>query len=375
MGPHRDGQAEWLPSTWSAPTLAWVYRLSNQGNAGVVGTSEFVVVSGRDAIDKHDLFVCLDTETGQRYWEFSYPASGNLDYGNSPRAAALIDESYVYTLGAFGDLNCLEIETGNLIWKRHLVKDFAGVQPKWGYAASPMMVNGMLIVQPGGNGNSMIALDAKTGDVRWSHRGRDTAYASPVLLDRNGQQTIIGFDSLSLGGWDAATGMRLWEQLPKKGSDFNVPCPVLIDNHLVVSSENNSTRLFELAKQGRSLPNQIAQFEALAGDTHTPVRWLDWIAGVDDELVVVDPKNGLNVVATFADDALESNVCLIACGDRMLVSNEMGDVLMLQLTDGRVRELGRFQVQSTPTKSLAYPAMIGKTFIYRTHNSVVAYQW
>ncbi len=67
-------------------------------------------------------FVCLDPVSGGELWRLTYAAPGQLDYGNSPRATPLIADPVVYLLGAMGDLHCVDIDSGDVRWHKHLVK-------------------------------------------------------------------------------------------------------------------------------------------------------------------------------------------------------------------------------------------------------------
>src|SRR5207302_1673345 len=73
-----------------------------------------------------------------------------------------------------------------------------------------------------------------------------------------GQVQVIGHDAVSLGGWEPATGKRLWTLLPEKPNDFNVPTPIALDDKLLVSTENNGTRLYEFDDNGLLKPKPIA---------------------------------------------------------------------------------------------------------------------
>src|SRR5690606_14649528 len=157
----------------------WSHPLPAAGVGGLAATAAFVVVSGRDAADQNDLFVCLDPITGQSLWELSYPEPLRLDYGNSPRATPTIADPLVYLLGAGGQLTCVDLDTGEAVWKRHLVNDLGGERPTWGYGGSPLLVGNRLIVQAGGNRNPIVALDAANGELLWSGPAQQTGYAAP----------------------------------------------------------------------------------------------------------------------------------------------------------------------------------------------------
>ncbi len=200
-----------------------------------------------------DEFRCYDARDGTVRWTVRYPAPGRLDYDNSPRATPLIHGGRVYLLGAFGHLTCATLDTGAVEWQMNILDLFAG-DPElvWGTCSSPLLVDGKLIVNPGGPKASVVALDPESGAVIWESPGDRHAYSSFIVATLGGVRQLVGYDRESLGGWDIATGNRLWTLEPPHDGDFNVPTPVAVDGgRLLVATENNGTRLYEFDAAGK----------------------------------------------------------------------------------------------------------------------------
>src|SRR5215207_10483751 len=117
----------------------------------------------------------------------------------------------------------------------------------------------LLIVNPGGAGASLVALDCATGRTRWATPGSPAAYAAFICGQFGGRRQIVGYDQDSLGGWDVKTGERLWQLVPPTKGDFNVPTPIAVDGGVAVSTENNGTRLYRFDGSGRIVPEPAAQ--------------------------------------------------------------------------------------------------------------------
>jgi hypothetical protein len=361
----------------------WSYPLPNQGIGGVAATDEFVIVTSRDRSDGMDVITCLDTISGVAFWQHSYQATGNLDYGNSIRATPLISDAYVVSLGAFGDLRCLDLETGEVVWSKHLVRDLQGVMPQWGYAASPIVVDDHVIVQPGGDTVSIAALDLETGDVVWTAPGRQAAYASLVEWTEGTKRQVIGFDYRTFGGWDVNDGKKLWEVKPRVANDFNVPTPILSNHGVILTSENNGTRMHPWADWGSADPMPSSEFLDLAGDTHTPILMGDYLVGVDRGLFVLDVGDQLKRVGHYSEPSLDGFCSLIGSQDRVLVQCERGELLLMQvdLTEHRpageslgVRVLDRLRVGDENTQILAHGAMAGSMYLVRLPDRLEAWQ-
>jgi outer membrane protein assembly factor BamB len=370
----------WLPGMLQGAKVAWQYPLPNQGIGGVAATDEFVIVTSRDRNDALDVITCLDAMSGVVFWQHTYQATGDLDYGNSIRATPLIADPYVVTLGAFGDLHCLDLGNGKVEWSKHLVRDLHGVKPQWGYAASPIVVEGRLIVQPGGDSNSIAALELETGGVVWQVPGRQAAYASLVEWVHGPQRQVIGFDYRTLGGWDIADGKRIWEVKPKVGNDFNVPTPIVSPQGIFLTSENNGTRLHRWTREGVAEATPAAEFLDLAGDSHTPILIGDYLVGVDRGLRVLDTRRELAQVGELSDPCFDGYCSLIGSRDRVLVQCEKGELLLLQIGQQTgsgqnvVRELDRMRVGDDSAQILAHGAIAGSMYFVRLPDRLQAWQ-
>lgn len=364
---------EWLPEQLpTSPQFAWETKLTNQGLGGLTATSEVVLVCDRDPADLTDVFRCLDAATGRERWVISYPAPGNLDYGNSPRAAPLIVGKLVYLHGAFGQLSCVQIDTGEIVWRRDLRSEFLTTERLvWGHAASPLEVDGKLIVFPGGAIASVAALDLKTGDTVWATPGGPPAFASPIVATLGGRRQIVGYDKTSLGGWDVADGRRLWSLEPPRNDDFNVPTPVAVDGRLLVATENNGTRLYDFDAQGRIAATPTAHFDDLAPDTHTPVVTNRRVFGIWSGLYCLNLDDGLKLIYTADDDAFHEYATLIASNDRILATTLRGEILLFEARSDNFRLINRLKLFDDESGVYAHPAIVGNRLYVRASDRIV----
>ena len=156
----------------------------------------------------------------------------------------------MYLFGAFGDLACVELKTGNAKWSINIRDEFdATDERKWGMCASPLVADGKLIVHPGGKDAALAALDLKTGKLLWKTPGKPAGYGSFVAAKLGGVFQIVGYDTETLGGWDTKTGKRSG---PQTGSRRRLqrPTPIVPGDKLLVTTENNGTRLFAFKADG-----------------------------------------------------------------------------------------------------------------------------
>lgn len=370
-GTRRDAISPWLPEKLpTAAKILWKKRLTGAGLSGIAATEELVIVADRDLEDAHDIFRCLKADTGQQVWMLKYPAEGDMDYGNSPRATPLVYDGKVYLLGALGDLHCVALADGRVVWKKNLIVEFGAKPATWGMCASPLLVQQKLIVNPGAKDASLVALDRLTGKVVWRSPGMPAAYASFIVGSFGGVKQIVGYDAVSLGGWDVGTGKRLWRLVPPERGDFNVPTPINVGGRLLVSSENNGTRLYDFNRQGRIIPEPVAANLDLAPDSSTPVVVDGKVFGVWSELFCLDLNSGLKTLWTGEDDALEDYVSIIGSRGRLLITTVGGELLLVGTGAKRYELISRLRVFGDQSEVLSHPALVGRRLYIRDGSAI-----
>jgi outer membrane protein assembly factor BamB/ABC-type phosphate/phosphonate transport system substrate-binding protein len=370
LGPSRNGQAAWLPEKLPEPArFLWRKPLDSPGLAGLSVSEGRVVVPGRDSADQSDVFQCLDAATGVEVWRLSYGAEGKLDYGAAPRATPLIHDGRVYLLGAFGDLHCVQLKDGAVLWRRQLRDDYGARPPRWGYAASPLLADGKLILAPGAEAASLVALDPKTGEERWRCAGRPAAYASFIRANAGGRTQVIGYDATTLGGWEAATGKRLWELRPENDGDFNVPTPQMVNDKLFVATENNGARLYAFHRDGTLNPSPVGANDRLRPDCATPIAVGRFVIGCANELLCLDAADGLKASSASNDPAFADFAAIVASGDRALLVTRGGEVLLVRANEGGCRILSR-QFPFGEGEIYAAPALSGTRLLLRNSREV-----
>jgi outer membrane protein assembly factor BamB len=376
-GPTRDGRVAYLPRELKAPPdIVWRVPLARSGLGGIAATQDYVILGDRDITNESDEFRCYSATTGDLLWTVAYPAPGSLDYDNAPRATPVIHGDYVFLLGAFGHLTCADIHTGLEFWKTNILKEFDGEKELvWGSCSSPLIVDGKLIVNPGGPESSLVALDPDTGVAAWKSPGDRHAYGSFIVATLGGKRQIVGHDRTTLGGWDVATGKRLWTLKPPRNNDFNVPTPVEVNGKLLVATENNYVRLYDFDNQGRIVPTPVAHYDQLAPDMSTPIVVGNRVYCVCEKMFCLDLANGLKEIWTAKDPAFCDYAPLLATDDRVLVLGLGGELLLIDATTDEFRIISRQHLfdgeEARAAELYAHPAMVGTRLYVRGEKELV----
>ncbi len=371
-GPNRDGIAPWLPARLpEKPRVVWKKSLFGPGLAGIAVTERVVIVADRDPADTSDAFRALDAATGAVLWTLRYLAPARFDYGNAPRATPLIVGERAYLYGAAGHLHCVELASGNVVWKKDLRKEFdVHDEIPWGMCSSPLAVDGKLIVNPGAADASLVALDLDDGHVVWKCPGDAAAFSSFIVGAFGGKRQIVGYDKTSLGGWDTQTGRRLWRLVPPRANDFNVPTPIEFEGQLIVSTENNGTRIYRFNSDGTIVPKPIAENSGLAPDTHTPVVLGGRLFGTWDGLHCLDVRAGLKEIWSSDDAAFFHYCTLLGSRDRVLVVSQEGELVLLDPAAVRFEPISRLKLFDDDSGVYAHPAPFGNLLYVRNSTGI-----
>jgi outer membrane protein assembly factor BamB len=371
-GPARDGHVARLPARLPAiPKFVWKKGAMNAALAGLSISGERLILAERDFDEEHDVYRCLDANDGETLWLEQFSAPGKLDYGQSPRAAPVIHSGKVYLLGAFGDIRCVNVTDGKLIWERHLPREFNAELPTWGMCSTPLIVDDELIVNPGGTNASLVALDCASGRTRWTTPGAPAAYSSFICGEFGGRRQIIGYDRQSLGGWDAKTGERLWQLVPPVEGDFNVPTPVAVDGGVILATENNGTRLYRFDESGHIIPEPAAEFRHLTPTTISPVVTCGRLFGASPGLHCLDVHNGLKTVWHREEEAVNEHATLVADDERVLVITLAGELILLDGKADTCSIISRMRLFADDVEVYSHPALVGERLYARAGSSVV----
>ena len=158
--------------------------------------------------------VGLDAGTGKELWVTVIDKTLKEENGDGPRTTPAIDEGRVYVYGTFLKLYCLDLASGKEIWKHDIVGEYGGRLTgsikTWGNAASPMVVDDVVIVEGSGVDRGILAFDKKSGVLVWGSTSEAATHATPTVATILGQKQVICFMQSGLVSVEPKGGMVLW---------------------------------------------------------------------------------------------------------------------------------------------------------------------
>lgn len=366
-GPTRDSAWPGMPEKMPAVKLMWKKPMAGTCSAGVIAADGFVVAADNDK--KNDYYRCYKVPSGEEAWTYTVANGRKMDYGASPRATPAIHAGRVFCIGAFGDVHCLALKTGKVVWRKHLKRDFgAGETPTWGYSTAPVVVDGRLIIHP----RDVMALEPATGEVVWKGKAHGPNYSSFAVGTFSGVKQLIGYDGRSLAAWSPRTGQRLWELEVDNSKGYIVPTPVVLGERLLLSTDDEDTRLYAFDKKGKLIPTPIADNEDFAAEMATPTVQGELLLGICEGLICLDPKAKLKTLWIAEDiDAFYGLGHIVAASDRAIVFGEDGTMVLVRADRKKCTILGKVKLCG---QTWSHPAPVGRRIYIRDEKFLYGYE-
>jgi outer membrane protein assembly factor BamB len=316
------------------------------GYAGIAATGGKVYTLDRQKEPKEiERVLCLDADTGKTVWAHEYPVTyGKLDYGNGPRSTPTVQDGRVYTLGAVGHLHCLDAATGKVIWSRDTVKDFKGRYPTWGHACSPLLDGDRLLVQVGGEGACLVALEAATGKEVWRSLADRPGYSSPRIVQTKTWRQVVFWTAEHVVGLDPATGKVRWKVPFEITYDVAISDVIYHDGLLLASNYWSGSKAIRLDEKGEN-PEVVWEGKQLSLLMSTPLAR-------DGHVYALDRFRGLKCLEMRSGKVkwegehvtprgTNPQATLVWAGERALILNERGDLTLAELKPEGYRALGK----------------------------------
>jgi outer membrane protein assembly factor BamB len=301
------------------------------------------------------------------------PAVEN-DRGSGPRGTPSIDRDRLYALTENGDLACLRVADGIVVWQRNILKDFGGGNINWLISESPLIDGDRVIVTPGGRSNGMVALDKMTGKTVWTTKelGDEAGYASPIVADVQGVRTVMTLTSNAAVGVRASDGKLMWRYTPVANGTANITTPVYADNKVFFTSAYGAGgALLGLRLAGEEVRAQEIYFTREMQNHHGGVVLVNgYLYGFNNSILTsLEFASGKMM---WRDRSVGKGSVAYADGNLYLLS-ENNVVGLAEATPAGYREKGRFTIADQGLPSWSHPVVSGGRLFIRNQGTLAAY--
>ena len=382
-GPARDGKSAdtGLLKEWPAggPALAWKATGLGDGHASVSISGERIFTMGDKDGASH--VIALGLADGKILWSVKVGKMGAPGWGGhaGPRSTPTVDGDLVFAVDQWGEMICLEAASGKERWRQSFERNFGAPRPEWGFAESPIVDGGRVIVTPGGPKGAMVALDRSTGAVIW--RTKDftdgAQYASAVIAGIGGVRQYIQITDASVAGIGAEDGKLLW-RADRKGSTAVIPTPIQDGGFVYVTSGYGvGCNLFQVTAEGGVFKaEQVYANKDMTNHHGGTVKVGDHVYGYSDGKgwVCQEFKTGKTVWREKEKLGKGS----VSFADGLLYCREeggKGTVALLEPSPSGYSEKGRFeQPDRSKRNSWPHPVITGGMLYIRDQDVLLCYK-
>jgi outer membrane protein assembly factor BamB len=338
-GPAQNGvsQTKNLPTTWSeTENIVWKTPMPSWSGGTPIIWGDRVFVASPSAADPNWqppqsrrgrrsrfgqarnpggqklLLICLSKKDGKVLWQRELDTGNRLHRKqNNSSPSPVTDGKHVWVMTGTGQVTALNMD-GKKIWQKNLQKEYGAFGLNWGYASSPLLYDGKLIIEvlhgmKTDDPSYIVALDAQSGREIWQQeRPTDArmespdAYTTPALLQHNGTTQIVITGGDYVTGHDPETGKELWRAgglNPEKRRNYRiVASPVVVNDMIYAPTRKKPLLALKAGGAGDITNSHLVWKWAGAGspDVPTPVCDGTYFYMVDDRGLAscLDAKSG-----------------------------------------------------------------------------------
>ncbi len=353
-----------------------------------LGWSSFAVLGDlaitQEQRDDEESVVAYRLDTGEPVWKHGDKTRLEIvvvNGGDGPHCTPVITGEWTYTLGGTGVLNCLATMTGAPKWSRNILND-GGTEGKpaknleWGTSATPLVVDDLVIVIPGGNpdeqlNKSVIAYDRLTGEIQWTAGNFPASYCGPRVESFGGVRQLLVFHGKGISAHDLTDGKMLWDFGWTNMPLVNAAQPIRLDDQSLLIGNGygvGSIRLGLQFAEGKWNVEPGWKTNKLKLKFNDAVLRDGYVYGLDDGILTcVDIANG----KTKWKGGRYGYGQLLLHEDTLLVTTEEGEVTLVNASPKKFEELARIKAVEGTTWN--HPVVAHGKLLVRNGTEAVCY--
>jgi outer membrane protein assembly factor BamB len=373
-GANRDGISKetGLLKQWPAdgPPLAWKTTGAGRGYSSMAIAGGRIYTMGLRG--EREFVVAFDVQTGKELWATPTGKAFRNDRGDGPRGTPTVDGDRLYALGGNGDLACLETKTGRVVWTLNVLDKFGGENITWGISESPLVLGDRVLVNAGGPGASVVALNKRDGTLVWKSQSDRAGYSSAIPVQIGGATQVVFFTSRRAIGLDPKDGRLLWEYARPANNVANAATPVARGNRVFISSDyGTGAGLVEIKADGQKVSAQEVYFTKEMRNHHSSsVLVGEHLYGFSSGILTAMRFDTGEVA--WKDRSVGKGSLVYADGMLYCLS-ENGVVGLVEAAPDAYRERGRFRIPQDSLPTWAHPVVAGGRLYLRDQDTLYAY--
>ena len=375
-GPMRSGVSPetGLLQQWPAagPSRVWSATNLGAGFGSIAVSGDRVFVQGMQKTQS--LVTALSRADGKVVWIRPIGRASDNYMGPGARGTPTVEGDRLYVLTESGDLACLRVQDGSVVWQRNILQDFGGRNIGWLISESPLVDGGNVIVTPGGRGAGVVALDKMTGKTVWTAKelSDEAGYSSPIVADVQGVRTIMTLTGQAGVGVRASDGKLMWRYERVANNTANITTPIFHENKVFYSSNYGvGGALLNLRVEGGEVRAQEAYFTREMQNHHGGIVLVNGYLYGFNNAILTCLEFGTGKVM-WRHRSVGKGSLASADGHLYLLSEDQV-VGLAEATPAGYREKGRFTIADQGWPSWAHPVVAGGRLYIRNQGILSAY--
>lgn len=359
-GPLGNGSVENgdCPVAFDADNYFWRTSLPGKGCSTPILLNGAICLTA--PADGNDALVCYDFDGAERWRAvFGKENPGKHRNGSGSNASPVTDGNAVFVFFKSGTLAAVERD-GKVRWKTDLVERFGKDTLFWDHGASPVLTSKYVVMVRMHHGESWLAaFDKHTGTLAWKVARNystptecDHGYATPLVIQHQGKESILIWGAEHLTIHDAADGQVSWSC-----GNFNpdaspmwpaIATPVIVGDMAVIAYGRNDRgvpRLHGIRLTGNgdvTQTNHVWKRDDIGTFVPTPAVYQGRVILVRDrgQVVSIDPATGETVwEGAFPKHRANFYASPLIAGEKLYAPREDGTVFVASIANDKFKLL------------------------------------
>jgi outer membrane protein assembly factor BamB len=239
-------------------------------------------------------------------------------------------------------------------------------------SGSPLVVDGKVIVQPGGTrGSSIVAYDAASGRPVWKALDDRQAYVSPMVATLAGRRQIVTIAARRAIGLAIEDGTLLWSHPWENDNEIHAAQPVVLppDRLFLSSGYGTGAAVIQLAASGGGFAaTEVWRNVRMKNTLSSSVVKDGYVYGLDEGILTcVDAATGERAWK----NGRYGHGQLLLAGARLVITTERGELALVRATPAAFEELAR--APGIEGRTWNVPAIDDGILLVRNANEMAAF--
>jgi outer membrane protein assembly factor BamB len=331
---------------------------------------------------------CIDKNTGKVIWEKTscrgIPKMKRHPKSTHANTSVATNGKYVVAFFGSEGLYCYDMK-GNLQWQKNfgVLKSvfFMVKSAEWEFASSPIIHNGVLVIQCDVLENSFVAAyEVSSGKELWkTKRDEYPGWCTPNIYTNAGKTYVALNGYKQRAGYDIETGKEVWKM--SGGGDIQIPTPIIGDGLIffnsahgksspVIAVKTNATGDITLKENETSSAYIRWSLPRGGSYMHTMLLYGNHLYNIDWNGTVscLDPLTGREIFKSKLGKSKSFIASPVASDGKIYIVDEEGTVYIIQDGD-TFNLLAEIKLNDI---CMTAPAITDGEIIFRTQKYLIA---